>query len=269
MSWRCHTPPTFPTALRAVCCSFSCWHWTPTPASRAPLRHKLGLGHSRYPDEGFTLYLQEHWTVEICQPRHYQTPHLPGKSPALQALQYISTFHRCQGDWATLRGEHGRLPCAPFGCKPQRARAAPSVSHTTGRTSCIEEPHTSFSGDILRGDNCWCVTLQSQTPPCWLWSRTDCLAGRDNLPLCDSTGYSTSNWCSKPMTSPPPSETDKAQSNAVRPTQSYRFDGFNSLLSCQPCLSLRLSSHLQNTKFAAPSFCSWYTGTPAHFHNAY
>lgn len=50
------------------------------------------------------------------------------------------------------------------------------------------------------------------------------------------------------MTSPPPSETDEAQSNTVRPTQSYRFDGFNSLLSCQPCLSLRLSSHLQNTK---------------------
>lgn len=24
MFWRCHTPPTFPTALHALCCSFSC-----------------------------------------------------------------------------------------------------------------------------------------------------------------------------------------------------------------------------------------------------
>lgn len=88
------------------------------------------------------------------------------------------------------------------------------------------------------------------------------LTGRGNLPLCDSTGYFSSNWCSNPATSPPPSETDRAQSNAVRHTQSYRFDGFNSLLSCQPRLSLCLSSHLQNTKFAAPSFHSWYTGTP-------
>lgn len=45
----------------------------------------------------------------------------------------------------------------------------------------------------------------------------------------------------------PHSEKLIRQSNAGWPMQSYRFDGFNSLLPCQSCLSLCLSSHLQKT----------------------
>lgn len=90
------------------------------------------------------------------------------------------------------------LLCA---ANPKRARAAPSVPCMTGRESCSYRNITPRSLErslekIIPGPR-----LSRVTPlPVAHGARQTTLVGRGNLPLCDSTGYSSSNYCSHSVT---------------------------------------------------------------------
>lgn len=90
------------------------------------------------------------------------------------------------------------LLCA---ANPKMARAAPSVPRMTGRESCSYRNLTPRSLErslekIILGPG-----LSRVTPlPVAHGAGQTALAGRGNLPLCGSTGYSSSNYCSHPVT---------------------------------------------------------------------
>lgn len=159
--------------------------------------------------------------------------------------------------------EHPAALCS-FGLQTPKGKSSP-VRHMTGREICSLRIYRNltlcslerFREEIIPGG--WLSRVRPL--PVGHGAGQTALAGRGNSAFMWQHRLLLFKLMLQPCDSPPPWEIVKAQSDAGGPTQSYRFDGFNSLLSCQPYLSLRLSSHLQNTEFAASSFSSWAADT--------